>query len=121
MKLPLDRAKNFLMHADRDISAFDILKDDSRAHPETICFHAQQAVEKILKAALLSQGVDPTRTHDLVALAMALQKISLDLPLSLEIIAQLNPYVVQSRYDDTGIDYMSSAQAEVIIKELRAS
>ena len=63
------------MHADRDISAFDVLKDDSRAHPETICFHAQQAVEKILKAALLFQGVDLTRTHDLAALAMAIQKI----------------------------------------------
>lgn len=119
MKVPADRAKNFLIHADRDISAFDILKDDSRAHPETICFHAQQAVEKILKAALLSHDIDPTRTHDLAALTMAIQKIPLVLPLTIDTIIQLNPYAVQSRYDDTGIDYISSAHAEIIIKEMR--
>lgn len=113
MKLPLDRAKNFLIHADRDISAFDILKGDSKAHPESICFHAQQAVEKILKAVLISRGIDPTRTHDLAALAMAIQKIPLELPLAIEIIVQLNPYAVQSRYDDLGIDY--SAQSMQIL------
>ena len=95
------------------------MKDDLRAHPETICFHAQQAVEKILKAALLAHNIDPTRTHDLAALSMAIQKIPLALPLPIETIIQLNPFAVQSRYDDTGIDYISSAQAEIIIKEIR--
>ena len=61
MKHPIDRAYNFLIHADRDISAFEILRHDSRAHPESICFHAQQAVEKILKAILLAHKIDPIR------------------------------------------------------------
>ncbi len=30
-----------------------------------ICFHAQQATEKYLKAFLVAKGVRPERTHDL--------------------------------------------------------
>lgn len=32
---------------------------------DTVCFHAQQAAEKYLKAYLVLQGVIPPRTHDL--------------------------------------------------------
>jgi HEPN domain-containing protein len=35
---------------------------------EMLCFHAQQAVEKALKAVLVSKGVPPTRTHSISAL-----------------------------------------------------
>jgi len=34
----------------------------------TVCFHAQQAAEKMLKALLVSHGVQPRRTHDLLDL-----------------------------------------------------
>lgn len=33
--------------------------------PEDLCFHAQQAVEKSLKAVLISRGIDFPRTHNL--------------------------------------------------------
>ena len=32
---------------------------------ELLCFHAQQAVEKSLKAVLIHHGVEPPRTHNL--------------------------------------------------------
>lgn len=35
---------------------------------DTVCFHAQQAGEKLLKAYLLARGMAPERTHDLVKL-----------------------------------------------------
>lgn len=35
---------------------------------DTVCFHAQQAGEKFLKAYLVARGVTPERTHDLVKL-----------------------------------------------------
>lgn len=35
---------------------------------DVICFHAQQAAEKLLKGFLVFRGVQPSRTHDLVAL-----------------------------------------------------
>ena len=33
--------------------------------PLLACYHAQQATEKTLKAALVAAGIDPPRTHDL--------------------------------------------------------
>ena len=36
--------------------------------PRIVAFHAQQAVEKALKAALVLADIDPPRTHDLNAL-----------------------------------------------------
>ena len=36
---------------------------------EAVCFHAQQCVEKLMKAVLIDRGVSPPRTHDLLALA----------------------------------------------------
>ncbi|MHC4248631.1 MAG: HEPN domain-containing protein [Planctomycetota bacterium] len=35
---------------------------------DTVCFHAQQAAEKFLKAVLVQGGERPPRTHDLIAL-----------------------------------------------------
>ena len=44
-------------------------ENDSKtsAHPawDTVCFHAQQAAEKYLKAYLVFRGDIPPRTHDL--------------------------------------------------------
>jgi HEPN domain-containing protein len=36
---------------------------------EAVCFHAQQCVEKLMKAVLIKQGIAPPRTHDLLTLA----------------------------------------------------
>ena len=35
---------------------------------DTVCFHAQQVAEKMLKALLVVHGVQPPKIHDLVAL-----------------------------------------------------
>jgi HEPN domain-containing protein len=35
---------------------------------DTICFHAQQAIEKLLKGALVANGRNVAKTHDLVKL-----------------------------------------------------
>lgn len=52
MKPHLEEAWRSLRLADRDIKAFDILRADPEAHLSIVCFHAQQAVEKSLKAVL---------------------------------------------------------------------
>jgi HEPN domain-containing protein len=41
-----------------------------------VCFHAQQGVEKLLKAVLINLGVRPDRTHDLNHLGTALHGLS---------------------------------------------
>ncbi len=44
------------------------------AHSEAwgVCYHAQQAVEKALKALLVKAGEDPPKSHNLVRLNLAL-------------------------------------------------
>lgn len=54
MQPHIDEAWRSLRLADRDITAFHILRSDPAAHVSTINFHAQQAVEKSLKAVLYS-------------------------------------------------------------------
>lgn len=54
-------------------AANDMLNIENNLHFDevpwdTICFHAQQAVEKTLKALLVSKGVTAPRIHDLVVL-----------------------------------------------------
>jgi HEPN domain-containing protein len=68
-----------------------------RVLPEMLCFHAQQAVEKSLKAVLLAKQVEFPKTHNL--------KVLLDLipptvppPPEADCTAALSDYAVSSRY-----------------------
>ena len=36
---------------------------------DAVCFHAQQCIEKLMKALLIARGELPPKTHDLVVLA----------------------------------------------------
>jgi len=68
---------------------------------DTVCFHAQQAAEKLLKAFLAWKGQDLLRTHDLIALLT--QCVAIDPGLAdLEgDCRKLTYYAVGSRYPDT--------------------
>jgi HEPN domain-containing protein len=61
-------------------------------------FHAQQAVEKSLKAALASQGIEFPYTHDLDGLLELCRTNGLDVPRELDGVDRLAPYGVHMRY-----------------------
>ena len=65
--------------------------------PEDLCFHAQQAVEKSLKAMLISRGIDFPRTHNLRVLIDALPESVFRDPI-LDSSAALTDYAVSTRY-----------------------
>lgn len=66
---------------------------------ETHCFHAQQCVEKALKALMVHQVILPVpRTHDLAHLLDVLQRSGTNLPLEILNSASLSLYAVESRY-----------------------
>lgn len=70
-------------------------------------FHAQQAVEKALKAVLSSAGIAFRRTHDLAELLDLLADSGLSAPPEAETLDELNPYAVEARYglsDLSGLD-----------------
>lgn len=67
---------NWLFRAREDISVMQNLEQSGiDYYVSTICFHAQQAVEKYLKTFLILHDVDFPRTHDVDFLLLECQKI----------------------------------------------
>jgi HEPN domain-containing protein len=64
---------------------------------EDLCFNAQQAVEKAIKAFLIFYDVEPEKTHNLVTLINKLKQY-VKFPEKLDEAAELNHYAVQTRY-----------------------
>ena len=65
---------------------------------EIIGFHAQQAVDKCMKALLVRAEINPPKTHDLLYLHRLCAENS-DFPIEhTEACSRLNPYAVEHRY-----------------------
>ena len=45
---------------------------------DAACFHAQQCIEKLLKAAVIAKGEIPPKTHDLTILSALLGTLDLE-------------------------------------------
>ncbi|MFO7933855.1 MAG: HEPN domain-containing protein [Bacteroidales bacterium] len=68
--------RNWIYRAREDIAVMENLEISGiEYYTSTICFHAQQAVEKYLKAFLIYKNVDFPRTHDVDYLLIECQKI----------------------------------------------
>jgi HEPN domain-containing protein len=79
-----DEARRLLAKAAEDEYVLDRLLDDVKAPEAMLGFHAQQAAEKLLKAALFLAGVAPPRTHNLAELADLAASSGLKLPTECE-------------------------------------
>jgi HEPN domain-containing protein len=62
-----------------------------------LCFHAQQAAEKSLKAVLIGRGIAPPRSHNIRTL-LDLLEADILIPDTLSEAAALTDYAVMSRY-----------------------
>jgi len=111
----LDQARRFLTLAEQDIHAFNVLKVNTGISESVTCFHAQQAVEKCLKAALSKLSIPFKKTHDLYELSWLLTNSGHAPPVSAEKISLLNPYAVTFRYEDEEITTLSLSQASEIV------
>ena len=86
--------------AQSDWTAVEILLDSERCPAETVCFHCQQFVEKLLKAILTRHGIEAPKTHDLRRLIQLALPYAPELsPLS-ELSDLLTVYGVETRYPD---------------------
>ena len=97
MSVP-DQAMIMQTLAAKDIKAMRSLIDPDSADDEIFGFHAQQAVEKSLKAWIILTGGSYGRTHDLQQLFLMLQDSGCDV-VQFENLVELNPFAVQMRYD----------------------
>ena len=119
MKPHIEEAWRALRLADRDIKAFDILMEEPEAHLSVVLFHAQQAVEKSVKAVLFSRQIEFRRTHDLTELAELLRQEGIQTPGADDLLERLNPFAVTFRYDDMDIELMTPEDVAGLVVELR--
>ena len=90
--------KEWLAKADNDLSRDPhTLKLGESCPTDTVCFHAQQCVEKYLKAVLIFEGIDFPKTHDLETLVSLIPAASKP-DLSDEEQARLTEYATGARY-----------------------
>ena len=65
---------------------------------EIVCFHSQQASEKIIKCYLVSKGIEPPKTHDMQVLIEMCLEIDSDFNEIYEVATKLTNYAVHLRY-----------------------
>lgn len=68
----LEVAQRWLQEADTDLPTVEILMASINPPFDSVCFHAQQAAEKLLKALLIAHKIPLPKTHDLALLAKRL-------------------------------------------------
>lgn len=111
----LEEAHRLLRLALRDRDTFALLLPLTKATLAAIGFHAQQAVEKALKAVCVLRNIEVRRTHDLAALAQALVDDGAILPLAVDEFRTLNPFAVDYRYDDEITPSMTREQLTDVV------
>ena len=89
-------AEDWLRYAKSDLELARIEKPEG-VLLENLCFHAQQAAEKTLKAVLIFLEIDFPRTHNIRTLLDLLPE-DVDVPQEVEESAILTDYAVESRY-----------------------
>ena len=102
MNLRLETAKRLLARARDDRFVVASLAGDSAAPLWPVGFHAQQAIEKGLKAVLAARGVEYPLTHNLALLLTELTHAGCGSPPDASRLPELTPYGVAFRYGDFG-------------------
>ena len=87
---------DWLRYARSDLELARVVRPDEVLF-EGLCFHAQQAAEKALKAVLIAKGVPPPKTHNIRTLLDLLPQEDIA-PQEIEDAASLTDYAVTSRY-----------------------
>ncbi len=91
-------ARLMLTSEQRDVDACRVLAAAPDTADVIVGFHAQQTIEKSLKAVLSHRAIEFPRTHDLAALMDLLADHGSPVPDAWSWIDELNPYAVEARY-----------------------
>jgi HEPN domain-containing protein len=108
---PSDQAGKLLALASEDLAVAQLI-DREGFSSIALGFHAQQAVEKALKAVIAGRQADFPFTHDIEALVELCEEAGLELPAEIHAAQRLSPYAGATRY---GLgDPNTAAPAEAI-------
>lgn len=95
---PRDEAKRWIDNAEGDFEMLDVALSAGLRRWNHICFHAQQGIEKYLKAFLIANSTAPPKTHNLAKLLELAIIHDSSLSQYLDDCTLLTPYAVAERY-----------------------
>jgi HEPN domain-containing protein len=104
----------WITHAESDLRLGRLGADDHSVLREQVCFHAQQAAEKALKAVLVSWRIDFPYTHDIKGLLRIAETSGIVIPPTIQQAALLTPYAVETRYPGDWMDITESEMQEAL-------
>ena len=84
---------------------------------QDLCFTLQQAVEKALKALLISRSVDFPKTHAIARLLTLAEQAGVVIPENVKHAIDLTPYAVRTRYPGGPVVTEGDYQGAVRIAE----
>jgi HEPN domain-containing protein len=108
-----------LTKAAGDEAALAAVSRDAAVPDEVVGFHAQQAVEKLMKAVLAVLDRDFPRTHDLGVLQTLLEESRHPFPDRLSAAEELTVWSVQFRYEDVLDARLDRAAAVALVAGVR--
>jgi len=95
-RFPPDDPKEWLNRARSNLAQARAEHPD--VYLEDLCFNAQQAAEKAIKALLLQRGIRFPYIHDLAELLRLLDQAGEKIPPQVRAARQLTDYAVEARY-----------------------
>ncbi|MDE0425065.1 MAG: HEPN domain-containing protein [Candidatus Poribacteria bacterium] len=108
----------WLRHAEEDLITAETLLRQLHVPPRQSCWHAQQAAEKALKAALIFLQIDFRRTHNLNVLRDLLPE-SWQLKTTHPDLSDLTRWAVEARYPED-IQGATKAEATEAVEQARS-
>ncbi|MBM2813287.1 MAG: hypothetical protein HW421_49 [Ignavibacteria bacterium] len=94
-----EAVRKWLIKADNNIKAASQLFEVKEIITDAICFHCQQAVEKYMKAYLVSKEIAPDKTHKLEILLTQCMGFEPSFE-EIQNVKYLTEYAVELRYPD---------------------
>jgi len=114
-------AKEWTAKAEADYStAARELKAVQSPNFDAVCFHAQQCVEKLMKALLTHLGIVPPRTHDLTELDRLLAPVCPQWSWPVHELRFLTRAAVDFRYPGESADREEATESLDIAARMRA-
>jgi HEPN domain-containing protein len=110
----LEVVRQWLKKAHSDWETVLILSAHGACPRDTVCFHCQQHVEKLLKAILTLHGIEAPRTHNIRRLMQLVEPVTGDLSHLRDPSDSLTMHAVGSRYPDDWRDIGLEEMNELI-------
>lgn len=115
-----EAAEALLRVAAEDEMVVRELAGNTRIGDSVVGFHAQQAIEKVLKAVLARRGIDYPFTHDIARLLDEVDRSKLPEGLPVEGAEDLTPWATELRYGGSPESRLDRSAALDVVERFRS-